>query len=851
MIDFKQKSFQKIAGSLVMVVFISILFVLFSLQNRERIFAQTEEYVKDSTNQTAARIDDVLLQSLDNIKMMSYWFGESLESPEVSKADLQELTDSSDFDYVRFVDAAGNNMAADGRTNDARDREYYLEGMAGKSGMSITLESRITSETLVNFYTPLRYKGEIIGVLRGVFLANDRMQDLLKSSFFGVSSSSFLCMSDGVLIAQNSESEQFSEKLKNNLEDEEHDKEKSGEIIQDALEHGNSASFIYRIDGEAGNGYVTKLESNDWFLIQTFPIKVTGEMFREANSAGVFFQIALIFVFVVYIIIILVSNRRQNKKLLNENRDMNDVIQSIPRLYEWFVEIDLEKGTYRYMLNKNPAEKEVPSEGEYHLLKEYILNSVREQTDKIKMERFMDIFYIKRHLDASTVELKMEYLFSEGEEEWRRVCFICLEREKGIPTRVLLTRQNISEAKREEIAKQNVFREAKMAAEKSNKAKSTFLFNMSHDIRTPMNAIIGFANMAEKKLNQPEVVREYIHKIQASSDILLNIINDVLDLARIESGKAALHFTPHNIYECFQGMRDMFEETMKEAGLHFISEIHVQNPYVLCDNLRMNQILLNLLSNACKFTPEGGTVWMSCSQLTEVKDGKAEYEVIVKDTGIGMSEEFLSRIFDAFERERTSTVSGIQGTGLGLSIVKNLVDMMEGTIEVKSRQNEGTEIRICIAVEVLSETDMMIAQEEKSEESSVTGTKILVVEDNELNREIARELLISEGYEVDEAEDGQIAVDKIARSEPGDYDLVLMDIQMPKMNGFEATRAIRHLSDTRLADIPIIAVTANAFEEDKKAVMEAGMNGHIGKPIDVKQMKREINRVLGNHTNNV
>ena len=844
MIDFKQRTIQKIAGCAVIVSVIVLLFLLFAQQNRERIFRQNENYVQDSTTQTAARIDDVLLQSLDNIEMMAYWFGKSLESPEVTVEDLQELTESSDFDYVRYTDKTGNNMAADGRTSDARDREYFLEGMAGKTGMSITDKSRITTELLVNFYTPLRYKGEIIGVLRGVYLADDRMRELLKSSFFGVPSSSFLCMADGSLIAQNGESEKFTEELKSYLADDKKGREENGEIILKALQTGQATGFTYRIDGKKGNGYVTKLQSNDWYLIQTFPTQVTGQMYWEANKAGVIFEAALIALFCLYIMFLLITNHKQNKKLLNENRDMNYVIQSLPKLYERFVFVDLEERTYRYILDKAPIHGKIPAEGDYKLFENYILDSVEREEDKNQMGCFMNPENIRANMNESVTELKYEYQSSEGCDEWRRACIICLEREKNIPTKVLFTRQNISDAKREEIAKQNVLREAKKVAEESSKAKSTFLFNMSHDIRTPMNAIIGFANMAEQKLDKPELVRDYIHKIQRSSDVLLKIINDVLDLARIESGKTSLYFTPRNLFESIHGVKDMFEEGMENTGLSFITKVHVQNPYVLCDDLRINQILINLLSNARKFTPEGGTVWFECNQISGGQDGKAEYEFIVKDTGIGMSEEFLTRIFDAFERERTSTVSGIQGTGLGLSIVKKLVDMMEGTIEVKSKLDVGTQICIHLPLEVISKEEMLIEAEDDSENAIYAGKKVLIVEDNELNREIARELLRSEGFIIDEAEDGRIAVDKVSKSQVGDYDCILMDIQMPNMNGFEATKAIRQLENPILANIPIIAMTANAFEEDKKAAMDVGMNGHIGKPIHMDKVKREIQRVL-------
>ena len=519
-------------------------------------------------------------------------------------------------------------------------------------------------------------------------------------------------------------------------------------------------------------------------------------------------------------------------------------------------------------------------------------------------------------------------------------------------------------------------------AEAAEKAKTMFLSNMSHDIRTPMNAIIGFTTLAETNIDNKERVQDYLKKILSSSNHLLSLINDILDMSRIESGRLNIEEKPVSISDIFRDMRNIIQTQMATKQLNFFMDtVDVIDEDIYCDKLHINQILLNLLSNAIKFTPAGGSVSLTIKQKYGAPKGYGSYEIRVKDTGLGMSEEFAKHVFEPFERERTSTVSGIQGTGLGMAITKNIVDAMGGTIECITEQGKGTEFIINLEfrlqgekkqVEVIQElaglralvvdddfntcdsvTKMLIqlgmraewtlrgkeavlhashagdvgdpfiayiidwslpdlngievarqirsiapkdvpiivltaydwtAIEEEARKAGVTafvnkpiflselretlisviggakaeeaspipkntdeliGKRLLLVEDNELNREIAEEILIEGGIKVDTAEDGTEAVRKVCASEPGYYDLILMDIQMPVMNGYEATKRIRSLENKELANIPIVAMTANAFDEDVKAAEAAGMNGHLAKPINIEKLFEVLKYIIG------
>ncbi len=383
------------------------------------------------------------------------------------------------------------------------------------------------------------------------------------------------------------------------------------------------------------------------------------------------------------------------------------------------------------------------------------------------------------------------------------------------------------------------------AAESANRSKRVFLFNMSHDIRTPMNAIIGFTDLAQKNIDDKVKTKSYLDKIEQSSQHLLALINDVLDMSRIENGKVTIEDVPVCVYDQMQLVKDVVKADMDEKNLTYIEKTEVEHPYVYADALHVNRIIMNIFANAVKFTPEGGTVTFVLHERKSPHKGYAYFDFIIQDTGIGMSKEFVSHVFEQFAREKSSTVSHTQGTGLGMSITKSLVDLMKGDIKVQSELGKGTTFTVTLEFKITTKKVVSGAVElVEGKNINMSGKRLLLVEDNELNMEIAVAIFDSMGFVIEKAVDGSKALECVKSHPAGYYDLIFMDIQMPMMNGYEATKAIRSLADLGKANVPIVAMTANAFDEDKKAAFAVGMDGHIAKPISVDEIVKTLNTIF-------
>lgn len=610
------------------------------------------------------------------------------------------------------------------------------------------------------------------------------------------------------------------------------DKPKLRECIQTLKKKGDSVGIEYRVQHKDGKmlyimGNIKLVEEDGVLFYQRFLLDCTAQKLKEEEN----------------------------------NRQQADLLQALSTDYSLIFYFDLNTGIGRSLRNDNSTSFALASGNMNEISLEdsikYYIDTFVYEKDRKSLRKAVSLNQIRKELEEKELYY-VNYRTSQNDEMEYYEMKIVRAGSWSTNHGIVLGLRNVDEETRNEMEQKNLLEEALLQANRANKAKSVFLSNMSHDIRTPMNAIIGFTTLATDHIDNKEQVKEYLNKIMTSGNHLLGLINDVLDMSRIESGKMQLEEESCGLLDIIQGLRNIVQADIraKQQELNIdMTDVLEENIY--CDKLRLNQVLLNLLSNAIKYTKTGGVINLSVTKQDGAPAGYVYYEFCVRDTGIGMSEEFLSHLFEPFEREKNTTLSGIQGTGLGMAITKNIVDLMNGSIDVKSELGVGTEITVTFAFRqnleaeesktFSGETNTLSEEDKQQKEAAAASEKhrILLVEDNELNQEIAVAILESSNLDVEIAENGQIAVDKLKQSTPGHFNLILMDIQMPVMNGYEAAQAIRNLEDKRLSSIPILAMTANAFEEDKKKALQCGMDGHIAKPIDVDKLFEAMGRLLG------
>lgn len=541
-------------------------------------------------------------------------------------------------------------------------------------------------------------------------------------------------------------------------------------------------------------------------------------------------------------------------------------IHSLSRLFISSYYLDLQTGKREYLSNAEEKVEEYLTGDFYKEAPENHEDAIRMYADeyvhKDDREKYCTMCsrtYMTKTLSKDNLFYSFNYRQNAGGvEKWFRMhAIVASYAPDEKVTHVVLAIMDVDKEIQKDIHQKEALEKALVDAEQANKAKSRFLSNMSHDIRTPMNAITGFANLAQTHIEDKIQVKDYLNKIQSASKHLLNLINDILDMSRIESGKVQIEESEVSLSEVLTDVNNLIQPMAKDKNIDFQIQNEIVNNYVYCDKLRLNQVLINLLGNSVKFTPDGGEISLRIFQEMVAPDGYGVYIFKVKDNGIGIGKEFQESIFQAFEREKSTENSGIQGTGLGLSITKSIVNMMGGKISVESEIGKGAEftVKVVFMLQDVDETAISIeekhqeikrkeAAEKEEQKALFTGRKLLLVEDNNLNREIAKKLLSEQGFIIDEAVNGKEAVDKVEASHSGEYAVVLMDIQMPIMDGYEATKKIRDLDNRILANIPIVAMTANAFGEERKKAFSCGMNGYVTKPIEIDVLFETLKQII-------
>ena len=1114
-----KKTWRNVILILILLGAILALFRWYSVANSRRIEKQNLNYAIDSTRKSAQSLGSELLNAQRRIYNYAYLLSLNMMTYEINEETLTGLEENAYFDAVCYVNSDGINITADGTRTDVSDRDYFLSGMRGESGCSMVLESRLTGTTTLVFYAPVKDGEKVGGVLLGLYRAGNYLQQMLETTYFGEAAEVFLCTADGSVIASSSGVDHVS-----NLPDSMQEyrfidagtAEKLRQVLRGEREEGG---FACEPGSKTDNLCVMRVPDSDYFLVQAFPKSVTQSMIRNANATGMVLQIILCCLFAVYIVILLVQDNRERRRLRLENQEKGYVINGVTTLFSRFILVDLKDGTYRFLAGTTPERAGFDAEGQYENFADYLVSFLAEESDQRHFTEELTRDSIIRNLSDS-ISVQYEYRINDPTGmTWEHINIICLERQDGQAKKVLFLRQDVSEIKEKELRAQafidnasrkerqyriaicsssfctfefnltkdligqdivrtidgeqrsllhevgltapcsaskcfgkwkayileeskeeysafvnlenlrdrfeqgeaevtvdywgwgatdqqmcvrqsfimtrdsrtrdimvmavskditqqvqkqreqtQALQEALMQAQHANNAKTTFLSNMSHDIRTPMNAIIGFTTIAVSHINNKAQVQDCLQKVLASSNHLLSLINDILDMSRIESGKVQIQEQECNISELTHNLVNIIQPQVKAKQLElFIDTFDVNNEDVIADSLKLSQVFVNLLSNAVKYTPAGGTVSFRIRQQTTFHRGYGDYVFIVKDNGIGMTQDFVKHIFEPFEREASTTKTGIQGTGLGMAITKNIVEMMGGTITVNSEKGKGSEFKVELSLKlqnvernaaqikeleglralvvdddcdscesvtqmlkqigmrsewtasgreavyraksaykegdsyhtyiidwqmpemsgietarrirsaigsdtpiiILTAYDWTDIEEdamkagvtafcakplfmsdlksallaannlaEKEEEipwtqADFSGKRVLLVEDNELNREIAEVILEETGFVVECAPDGTDAVDMVRDSEEYYYDAILMDVQMPVMDGYEATRTIRALPRADVKSMPIIAMTANAMEEDKEAALKNGMSAHIAKPLDM------------------
>lgn len=980
----------KILIGIIAIGIIIIALGLFVGINEDRITEQNESYLQGSTEQAARRINDLLDRSLDIVESAAIIYEENANTHEVTDpATIAKRLKITSFDYTFFVTPDGIGYRdEDGKAAEVGERLYYTNGMKGESGIVALSSGAWYDKNILVFYAPVKHNGEIIGVFCGAYRDKTISEYYMTAEYFGYLTPTYLCSPSGNIVARSSASRQAPESLRELLSSA--NTSVPIDEIYSKMENGTPVSFSYHIeDGDSGSAYLVKLADYDWTLIRAFPNQITETMIWKASIAGFVLVGGVITAAAIVLIMLVIRARKQRQTLMLERQKAERVIDTSTELFHSVFTVDIATGDYEFLAPAHSMRDIFPDQGNIETMIESVANLSEGEYKQVIRDHMMTS-EMKRRLEGKP-GLHPFYQFEQrlsnpdysGDERWLQASVLDLDRdEDGELKTTLVTVQDVTDIKVKEIEQRYALEEACRAAEYASKAKSDFLNSMSHDIRTPMNSIMGLTAIAAMHVDDSTRVKECLQNISAASQHLLGLINEVLDMAKIESGNIALAEESFDLSELVEGMLTIVHPQIENKNQTLHTELaDIKHENVIGDPTRLQQVFINIMGNATKFTPEGGNVTLRIKEIESRLPGHACFEFQFEDDGIGMSEEFLETIFEPFARAHDTRIQKTEGSGLGMSIVKNVVDMMNGNIYVESEEGVGTKFTVIInlkiddaidddnnkvngraividddettceiAVAMLKEIGMeadyrvdaeegieavlaadrenpydavlldwkmpvmsgvevakeirtraeakipiiifsgydwsVIEEEAKSvgvdvfvmkplfksrllklmkemlsgesenpldqsktlEELAYHDKHILLAEDNMMAAEIAKEIVGMTGAKVTHAENGKIAYETALESEPGTFDLVLMDIQMPLMNGYEATRAIRAAvkehARADLGELPIVALSADAFEDDIKNALDAGMNAHLSKPLDINNLVKMLHKFI-------
>ena len=825
---------------LILVVYWAVAaFTTFQDEDKKAVTARNRDYIKDITLAMADKIDDILSNSLKSIESLAKLCSDEVERGQLNSVFLAELEKLVQFDHIRFTDTNGVAQMSSGEKIESTNMHYFKDGMKGNSGFSIAMPTNTSTANIV-FYAPVYVKGKMAGILSSSF-DESSIKRFLDYKVYGAHASAGLVNKDGkTLIDLESMKIHYSpvqgmlrDNFRSFLYTSKFDEENRNNIIR-AYTTRTPSSYKYKGSSDDIHGYIAPLHTVPLSIYSNFPVEAANSLYSMGIKAGRTLQILLISIFVGYIVYLLLIQFIIRRSDSQENRLASYIAIAENAIARAMIYVDAEKGTFEDL---SIMPMPFPKTGTLDNLQEGFISYNDDMQNGEEFKTFFEGVIKQRKVLTGIPSVVFCSPQPDGSKEYITMVYIPVEVKNNLVRKGIILFRNITAEKSKEIEANRKLSQALNTAREASNAKTTFLFNMSHDIRTPMNAVMGFTAMAKKHIDNPDTVKKYLDKIDIAGKQLLSLVNQVLEMSRIESGKITLNEQECDLESIIKAISTTYGTHAETKGILFTATItNVTHKYVIVDGDRINQIAANIIGNAIKYTPESGSIMCTFSEQESDREGFGIYALTVEDTGIGMTSEFLKHIYDEFSRESSTTVSRIQGTGLGMTIVKKLTDIMGGSISIESQKGRGTKITVSIPMKWCNDFKTDATEQKNVDSIPLNGMKVLLVEDNEMNREIAEEILTEHGLVVDTANDGDIAVDKVKKAAVGDYELILMDVQMPHMNGYEATKAIRKLADPQKSRIPIIAMTANAFEEDKKNATKAGMNGHLAKPIDIQKL---------------